>query len=107
MKVRLVAALSLTVAALAILLWPSDAHAWGPLAHLNFSAQTATSFVIDPVWDWFGSGKVAGIPFSFVTLIVVLLIGHIVLSRSRLGWHITAVGASRRAARHAGIRVFP
>jgi hypothetical protein len=26
-------------AALAILLWPSDALAWGPLAHLNFSAQ--------------------------------------------------------------------
>jgi hypothetical protein len=40
MKVRLAAVLSLAVAALAILLWPSDAHAWGPLAHLNFSAQT-------------------------------------------------------------------
>jgi hypothetical protein len=40
MKVRLAASLSLAVAALAILLWPSDAHAWGPLAHLNFSAQT-------------------------------------------------------------------
>jgi len=26
--------------ALAILLWPSDALAWGPLAHLNFSAQS-------------------------------------------------------------------
>jgi len=75
------------------------------LLDLNFSAQTATVFVTDPVWDWFGQGKVGGLPFSFVTLIVVLLIGHVVLSRSRLGWHITAVGASRRAARHAGIRV--
>ena len=75
------------------------------LLDLNFSAQTATIFVTDPVWEWFGSGKVAGIPFSFVTLVVVLLVGHVVLSRSRLGWHITAVGASRRAARHAGIRV--
>jgi ribose transport system permease protein len=72
---------------------------------LNFSAQTATVFVLDPVWEWFGTGKVAGIPFSFITLILVLLVGHVVLSRSRLGWHITAVGASRRAARHAGIRV--
>lgn len=75
------------------------------LLDLNYSAQTASIFVLDPVWEWFGSGKVAGIPFSFVTLIVVLLVGHVVLSRSRLGWHITAVGASRRAARHAGIRV--
>ncbi len=75
------------------------------LLDLNYSAQTATVFVTDPVWEWFGTGKVAGIPFSFVTLIGVLIVGHIVLSRSRLGWHITAVGASRRAARHAGIRV--
>lgn len=75
------------------------------LLDLNFSAQTATAFVLDPIWEWFSTGKVAGIPFSFITLVVVLLIGHIVLSRSRLGWHITAVGASRRAARHAGIRV--
>ncbi|WP_156096330.1 ABC transporter permease [Amycolatopsis jejuensis] len=75
------------------------------LLDLNFSAKTATVFVTDPVWTWFGSGKVAGLPFSFVTLLVVLVLGHLVLSRSRLGWHITAVGASRRAARHAGIRV--
>ncbi|GHE88423.1 ABC transporter permease [Amycolatopsis deserti] len=75
------------------------------LLDLHYSAKTASVFVMDPVWDWFGTGKVAGLPFSFVTLLVVLVVGHIVLSRSRLGWHITAVGASRRAARHAGIRV--
>ena len=33
------------------------------------------------------------------------LVGHIFLSRSRYGWHLTAIGASRKAARHAGIRV--
>lgn len=36
---RLLATLSLAAAATAILAWPSDAHAWGPLAHLSFSAQ--------------------------------------------------------------------
>ena len=35
----------------------------------------------------------------------MLLICHIFLSRSRYGWHLTAIGASRKAARHAGIRV--
>ena len=38
-------------------------------------------------------------------LIVVLIVGHVFLSRSRYGWHLTAIGASRKAARHAGIRV--
>jgi hypothetical protein len=46
---RLLATLSLAVAAVAILAWPSDAHAWGPLAHLNFSAQALASLgVVQP-----------------------------------------------------------
>jgi hypothetical protein len=36
---RLVVSLPLAVLAAAILAFPSDAQAWGPLAHLNFSAQ--------------------------------------------------------------------
>jgi Zinc dependent phospholipase C len=36
---RLFVTLPLAALALAILAVPSDAHAWGPLAHLNFSAQ--------------------------------------------------------------------
>jgi hypothetical protein len=36
---RLAVTLPLAAVALAILAFPSDAQAWGPLAHLNFSAQ--------------------------------------------------------------------
>ncbi len=36
---RLLALVPLAAVALAILILPSSAHAWGPLAHLNFSAQ--------------------------------------------------------------------
>jgi hypothetical protein len=36
---RLLATAGLAAVALAILAWPSDALAWGPLAHLSFSAQ--------------------------------------------------------------------
>ncbi|GAO04521.1 zinc dependent phospholipase C family protein [Anaeromyxobacter sp. PSR-1] len=36
---RLLLPATLAAAAVAILAWPSDAQAWGPLAHLNFSAQ--------------------------------------------------------------------
>ncbi|BDG01601.1 zinc dependent phospholipase C family protein [Anaeromyxobacter oryzae] len=46
---RLLATLSLAVAAVAILAWPSDAHAWGPLAHLSFSAQALANLgVVQP-----------------------------------------------------------
>lgn len=75
------------------------------LLDLKYSAKTATVFITDPLWDWFGNGSVFGVSFSFVTLVGALILGHIGLSRSRIGWHVTAVGASRKAARHAGIRV--
>jgi hypothetical protein len=39
---RLLVTLPLAALALAILLAPSEAQAWGPLAHLNFSAQALT-----------------------------------------------------------------
>jgi hypothetical protein len=38
-RARLFTLASLTTAAVAVLLWPTGAHAWGPLAHLSFSAQ--------------------------------------------------------------------
>jgi hypothetical protein len=40
---RLLVTLPLAALAVAILAFPSDAHAWGPLAHLNFSAQALAS----------------------------------------------------------------
>jgi hypothetical protein len=40
---RLLVSMPLAVAALALLLVPSEAQAWGPLAHLSFSAQALAS----------------------------------------------------------------
>jgi len=40
---RLLATLPLAAVALAILAYPSDAFAWGPLAHLSFSAQALSN----------------------------------------------------------------
>ena len=54
---------------------------------------------------FFGEGFVLGIPINAATLFAVLIVGHVFLSRSRYGWHLTAIGANRKAARHAGIRV--
>jgi ribose transport system permease protein len=57
------------------------------------------------LWDFLGDGQVFGIPSSFFFAVCVAILAHIFLTRSRLGWHILAVGGSRRAAFNAGIPV--
>jgi ribose transport system permease protein len=75
------------------------------LLNEGFATVFATNSVDSDAWDFLGEGDVLGIPCNAATLIIVLLIGHIFLSRSRYGWRLTAIGASRKAARHAGIQV--
>ncbi len=75
------------------------------LLNTSYAQVFATNSVDSDAWDFLGTGNVLGVPVNAATLFVVLLICHIFLSRSRYGWHLTAIGASRKAARHAGIRV--
>ncbi len=70
-----------------------------------YSVRIASSDVESDAWDFIGSGSVLGAPFSFLVLAVVAIVAHIVLTRLRIGWRITAVGGSRRAAYNAGIPV--
>ena len=70
-----------------------------------YSVRIASSDVESDLWDFVGSGSVLGVPFSFVVLIVVAIVAHVVLTRLRIGWRIVAVGGSRRAAYNAGIPV--
>ncbi len=71
----------------------------------KYATVFATNSVDSDSWDFFGEGFALGVPINAAALIVVLIVGHVFLSRSRYGWHLTAIGASRKAARHAGIRV--
>jgi len=71
----------------------------------RYATVFATNSIDNDAWDFLAEGSILGVPVNAATLIVVLLIGHVFLSRSRYGWHLTAIGASRKAARHAGIRV--
>src|SRR4029077_4651755 len=75
------------------------------LLNTRYAQVFATNSVDSDAWDFLGVGSVLGIPINAATLFVVLLLCHIFLSPSRYGWHLTAIGASRKAARHAGIRV--
>jgi ribose transport system permease protein len=75
------------------------------LLNERFATVFATNSIDSDAWDYLGIGTVFDVPINAATLIVVLLIGHLFLSRSRFGWHLTAIGANRKAARHAGIPV--
>jgi ribose transport system permease protein len=75
------------------------------LLDLRFSGIVAGATIDDPLWLTLGQGFIAGLPSSLVLLAIIALVMHALLSRTRLGAHITAVGASRKAARHAGIPV--
>lgn len=71
----------------------------------GYASDIATGTADSAVWDFLGTGTVAGFPIDIVTLVVVAAAMHVVLSRSRPGWHLTAIGAGRLAARHAGLPV--
>ena len=56
-------------------------------------------------WDFIGSGDWAGVPAVVYAYAAVAIFGHIFLTRLRPGWHITAIGGSRRSAYNTGIAV--
>jgi ribose transport system permease protein len=70
---------------------------WGTLV-VNDAPDSA-------VWDFLSFGTVFGIPFNYLLALIAAVVLHIVLTRMRPGWHIRAVGGSRRSAHNAGINV--
>ena len=72
---------------------------------LRYAVQISGGTVDSDVWDFVGNGTVLGVPFSAILLLVAVIVGHVLLSRSRPGWRVMAVGGSRRSAHNAGISV--
>jgi ribose transport system permease protein len=72
---------------------------------VNYAAQVQLSSVTSEVWDFIGDGTVFGVSISVIVAVVIAIIAHIAITRSRPGWHILAVGGSRRSAYNSGIRV--
>lgn len=52
-----------------------------------------------------GSGQPLILPWSVVVLFAVVIAGQVLLSRTRLGRHLVAVGSNELAARYSGIPV--
>jgi ribose transport system permease protein len=72
---------------------------------LKFQVMVSTPTQQSPVWDFLGNGSVGKLPFALIVAACACLLGHITLTRLRLGWHVQAIGGARRSAYNAGISV--
>lgn len=72
---------------------------------LEYAQDMSMSFYSSPLWDLMGLGNVSIFPFSFVILVIVAVIAHVIFSRSGLGWRLLAIGGSRRSAYNMGLPV--
>ena len=69
------------------------------------SNQIAAAFPDFPSWNFLGGGDVLGVPSVAIAYLAVAIFGHLFLTRLRPGWHITAIGGSRRSAYNSGVPV--
>lgn len=72
---------------------------------LQYSTEIAGNLPDSEVWDFLGNGTFLGLPTAAWAYAVVALCCHVTLTRLRIGWHIMAIGGSRRSAYNGGIAV--
>jgi ribose transport system permease protein len=72
---------------------------------LNYALQASTSQTLVPSWEYLGAGDIAGIPTSFFAAMLAAVLLHVLLTRMRFGWQLSAVGGSRRSAYNIGLPV--
>ncbi|MGH6892356.1 MAG: ABC transporter permease [Dongiaceae bacterium] len=72
---------------------------------VDYNTQIQSSPMSSDLWDFIGDGTVYGFSISVITAIVIAIFAHIAITRSRPGWHMLAVGGSRRSAFNSGIQV--
>jgi ribose transport system permease protein len=72
---------------------------------LNYARTISMKMNDSDLWYFFSEGRVLGIPLVYFVALVLAVASHLMLSRMRLGWHILAIGGSRRSAYNAGISV--
>ena len=71
----------------------------------DYATAIAGGMPDSEAWDFLGYGDWVGIPVVVYVYAAVALLGHILLTRLRPGWHITAIGGSRRSAYNTVIAV--
>jgi ribose transport system permease protein len=74
---------------------------------IQFDWAVGISSVIpdSDLWAYLGTGSFLSIPIATWIFAVVAILSHVFLTRMRGGWHVMAVGGSRRSAYNAGLPV--
>ncbi|MBN9072548.1 MAG: SMP-30/gluconolactonase/LRE family protein [Rhizobiales bacterium] len=72
---------------------------------VSFGSKIQMSSASSDTWDFIGDGTVLGVSIPVLAAVVLAIVTHVALTRSRPGWHVLAVGGSRRSAHNAGIKV--
>ena len=72
---------------------------------VDFASKVQMSSATSDVWDFIGDGTVLGVSVPVWAALALAIVTHVALTRSRPGWHVLAVGGSRRSAYNAGIKV--
>jgi ribose transport system permease protein len=75
------------------------------LIQFNWAVEIASTISDSEIWDALGNDAFLGLPIATWIFIVVGILFHIFLTRMRGGWHIMAVGGSRRSAYNSGLSV--
>jgi ribose transport system permease protein len=72
---------------------------------VNIITGAVAVFGVPDSFRLLGQGVIDGIPIPLITLVVLAIVAHLVLSRTRLGRYAYAIGSNKEAARLSGIRV--
>jgi ribose/xylose/arabinose/galactoside ABC-type transport system permease subunit len=70
-----------------------------------FAYTDASVGAASPEVAWLANGRIGGVPAALVVLVVAAVGGHWILTRTRFGQHLRAVGGHAENARRAGVDV--
>lgn len=68
-------------------------------------AKGTSIYDVPDEFTWLGRGTIAGIPVTVMLMLLLYCVAHVVMSKSKIGRAIYAVGGNPEAARLSGIRV--
>ncbi len=75
-------------------------------ASLTFVISDGRSLIgLPETYEWFGSGTVGPVKFFIVAFLVLYVLAHIFMTRTKAGRFIYAIGSNTEAARLSGIKV--
>lgn len=72
---------------------------------LDVSTNAVAVFDLPDNFQLLGQGQVGPIPIPVIAIVVVALIGHLILTRTKLGRYSYAIGSNEEAARLSGIPI--